>query len=153
MDYVMTCISYVQLNKFWKWSIPKDLLIMKLFCVCSRPCMVTAAHVVREKRQVNAPRTVRTVEPFVLILASPPGTPGNSWCACTCTARSSKSWPFFRPKNFIFHTRFQIWPLWNPIIIRNRSLHTYLSVRNSLSIHRKLIADVGRMNPSENNHF
>ena len=51
-DYI--CISYVQLNKF-----PKDFSIIKLFCVCSRSYMVMAALVVRKKRQVNAPRTVR----------------------------------------------------------------------------------------------
>ena len=33
------------------------------------------------------------------------GTRGNSWCGCA--ARFSKSWPDFRPKNVIFHTRFQ----------------------------------------------
>ena len=39
----------------------------------------------------------------------PGGTPGNScwWCA----ARFSKSWSYFRPKNVIFHTCFQTWPL------------------------------------------
>ena len=34
------------------------------------------------------------------------GTPGNSWWGCA--ARFSKSWPYFRPKNVIFHTRFQM---------------------------------------------
>ena len=37
----------------------------------------------------------------------PGGTAGNSWW--WCAARFSKSWPYFRPKNFIFHTRFQTW--------------------------------------------
>ena len=32
-------------------------------------------------------------------------TPGNSWWGCA--ARFSESWPYFRPKNVIFHTRFQ----------------------------------------------
>ena len=33
------------------------------------------------------------------------GTPGNSWWKCA--AQFSKSWPYFRTKNVIFHTRFQ----------------------------------------------
>ena len=37
------------------------------------------------------------------------GTRGNSWWECT--ARFSKSWPDFRPKNVIFHTCFQTRPL------------------------------------------
>ena len=37
------------------------------------------------------------------------GTPGNSWWGCT--ARFFKSWPDFRPRNVIFHTRFQTRPL------------------------------------------
>ena len=40
---------------------------------------------------------------------SPGGTPGNSWWGCA--ARFFKSWPDFRPKNVIFHTRFQTRPL------------------------------------------
>ena len=28
-----------------------------------------------------------------------------------CAARFSKSWPYFTPKDVIFHTRFQTWPL------------------------------------------
>ena len=36
-------------------------------------------------------------------------TPGNSWWGCA--AWFSKSWPYFRPKNVIFHTRFQTRPL------------------------------------------
>ena len=36
-------------------------------------------------------------------------THGNSWWGYA--ARFSKSWPYFRPKNVIFHTRFQTWPL------------------------------------------
>ena len=39
----------------------------------------------------------------------PGGTPGNSWWGCA--ARFSKSWPYFRPKNVIFHTCFQTRPL------------------------------------------
>ena len=39
------------------------------------------------------------------------GTPGN-YC-WGCAARFSKSWPYFGPKNVIFHTRFQTWPLGN----------------------------------------
>ena len=33
----------------------------------------------------------------------------NSWWGCA--AQFSKSWPCFRPKQAIFHTRFQTWPL------------------------------------------
>ena len=42
---------------------------------------------------------------------TPPGggTPGNSWWGCA--ARFSKSWPYFRSKNVIFHTCFQTRPL------------------------------------------
>ena len=36
-------------------------------------------------------------------------TCGNSWWGCA--ALLSKSWPYFRPKNVIFHTRSQTWPL------------------------------------------
>ena len=39
----------------------------------------------------------------------PGGTPGNSWRGCA--ARFFKSWPDFRPKNVIFHTRFRTRPL------------------------------------------
>ena len=38
------------------------------------------------------------------------GTPKNSWWKCAATW-FSKSWAYFRPKNIIFHTRFQNWPL------------------------------------------
>ena len=43
------------------------------------------------------------------------GTPGNSWWGCA--ARLSKSWPYLRPKNVIFHARFQTWPFRNYVII------------------------------------
>ena len=36
------------------------------------------------------------------------GTPGNSWWGCA--AQFSKSCPFLRPKNVIFHTHFQTKP-------------------------------------------
>ena len=36
-------------------------------------------------------------------------TSGNSWWGCA--AWLSKSWPYFRPKNVIFHTRSQTWTL------------------------------------------
>ena len=36
------------------------------------------------------------------------GTPGNSWWGCA--AWFFKSWPYFRPKNVAFHTRFQTKP-------------------------------------------
>ena len=38
------------------------------------------------------------------------GTPKNSWWKCAANWLS-KSWTYFRPKNIIFHTRFQNWPL------------------------------------------
>ena len=38
-----------------------------------------------------------------------PPTPGNSWWGCA--AQFSKSWPYFRPKDVISHTRFQTRPL------------------------------------------
>ena len=44
-----------------------------------------------------------------LLLESAGGTPGNSWQGCA--ARFFKSRPDFRPKNVIFHTHFQTWPL------------------------------------------
>ena len=34
-----------------------------------------------------------------------------------CAAQFSKSLSYFRPKNVIFHTRFQTWPLRNYVII------------------------------------
>ena len=37
------------------------------------------------------------------------GTPGNTWWGCAVPF--SKSWPHFRPKHEIFHTRFQTRPL------------------------------------------
>ena len=37
------------------------------------------------------------------------GTPRDSWSGCA--ARFFKSWPDLRPKNVIFHTRFQTRPL------------------------------------------
>ena len=43
------------------------------------------------------------------------GTPGsNRW---GWAAWFFKSWPYFRPKKFIFHTRFPTWPLRNYFII------------------------------------
>ena len=36
------------------------------------------------------------------------GLPGNSWLG-GCVARFSKSWPYFRLKSTVFHTRFKIW--------------------------------------------
>ena len=33
-------------------------------------------------------------------------------------ARFSKSWPYFRPKNVIFHTRFQTRPLKSILVFR-----------------------------------
>ena len=37
------------------------------------------------------------------------GTSGNSWWGCA--AQFSKSWPYFRRKNVIFHIHSQTWPL------------------------------------------
>ena len=37
------------------------------------------------------------------------GIPGNSWWVCA--AKFFESWPYFRPKKLIFHTRFQTRPL------------------------------------------
>ena len=51
-------------------------------------------------------------------LLLPPGgesTTGNSWWGCA--ARFSKSWPYFRPKNVIYHTRFLTWPLGRNYVI------------------------------------
>ena len=43
------------------------------------------------------------------------GTPGNSWWGCA--TRFVKPWPDVRPKNVIFHTRFQTWPLGRNYVI------------------------------------
>ena len=43
-------------------------------------------------------------------------TPGNSWWGCA--ARFFKSWPDFRPKNIIIHTRFQTRPLKSTPVFR-----------------------------------
>ena len=37
------------------------------------------------------------------------GTPGDSWWGCAVGFLKSR--PYFRPKNVIFHTRFQTWAL------------------------------------------
>ena len=50
------------------------------------------------------------------------GTPGNSWL--WCATRSSKSWPYFRPKNVIFHTRVQTSPISNYVIIAEIEIPT-----------------------------
>ena len=56
----------------------------------------------------------------------------NSWWGCA--ARFSKSWPYFRPKNVIFHTRFLTWPL-----SRNYVIITKLeSKQKILQIHFEL---------------
>ena len=51
----------------------------------------------------------------------PGGTAGNSWWVYA--ARFFKSWPYFRQKNVIFHTRFQTWSLksipWKRVTKRN----------------------------------
>ena len=46
------------------------------------------------------------------------GTHRNSWCGCA--ARFSKSWPYFRQKNVIFHTRSQTRPLKSILVSRLR---------------------------------
>ena len=42
-------------------------------------------------------------------------TPRFSWWGCA--KQLSKSGPYLRPKNFIFHIHFQTWPLGNYVII------------------------------------
>ena len=44
-----------------------------------------------------------------------------------CAARFSKSWPYFRPKNVIFHTRFQTRPLKSILVFRQKLCHHYLA--------------------------
>ena len=44
-----------------------------------------------------------------------------------CAARFSKSWPYFRPKNVIFHTRFQTRPLKSMPVFRQKLCHPYLA--------------------------
>ena len=48
-------------------------------------------------------------------LLNPRSTPGSSCWGCA--ARLSNSLLYFRPKNVIFHTRFQTWPPRNDVII------------------------------------
>ena len=61
------------------------------------------------------PRLLRQVEPRKLRLLHNVipkgigGTPRNPWWGFA--ARFSESWPYFRPKHVIFHTRFLTWPL------------------------------------------
>ena len=60
----------------------------------------------------------RALGSWQIRLLSPRGverTPGNSWWGYA--ARFSKSWPYFRTKNVIFHTRFQTWPLGRNYVI------------------------------------
>ena len=47
--------------------------------------------------------------------------PVNSWWGWGCATRFSKSWPYFRPKNVIFHTRFQ-----TCLLGRNYVIITYI---------------------------
>ena len=58
----------------------------------------------------------------------PGGTPGKSWWGYA--ARSSKSGHYFRPKNVIFVTRFQTWPLKSIPVFRpgvsHKTQHTCL---------------------------
>ena len=56
------------------------------------------------------------------------GSSGNSWW--WCGTRFSKSWPYFRPKNVILHTRFQTWPLG-----RNYVIITLNANQNIFQIH------------------
>ena len=49
-------------------------------------------------------------------------TPGNSLWGCQ--ARFPLSWPYFRPKNVIFHTCFETWPLG-----RNSVIITWINVQ------------------------
>ena len=60
--------------------------------------------------------------------AHPGGTPRNSWWGWA--ARFSKSWPYFRRKHVIFHTRFQTWPLKSiPVYKRPKLCHQFAKVR------------------------
>ena len=52
-------------------------------------------------------------------MKSPDVTPGNSWSGCV--VRSPNPWPYFRPKNVIFYTRFQTWPLGRDYVINMAS--------------------------------
>ena len=67
------------------------------------------------------------------------GTLRNSWWGCV--ARTSKCWPYFRPKNVIFHTRFQTWPA---------KIHTrfQISLRNSWG---RLLASLLRLERHQKN--
>ena len=59
-----------------------------------RSCMVMAAYVIREKRQVNAPRTVRKLALALnrlRLFLHPPRVPLEILGAYTCAAPSSKS--------------------------------------------------------------
>ena len=56
-------------------------------------------------------KTQRTSISYIIIFLGEEGgkrTPGNSWWGCP--ARFSKSCPFLRPKNVIFHPHFQTKP-------------------------------------------
>ena len=65
-------------------------------------------------------------------------TPGISWW--WCAARFSKSWPSFRPKNVIFHTRFQTWPLKSlPVWSQNITLHVCTEINYVMSV---IIAEI-----------
>ena len=54
--------------------------------------------------------------------SGPVGTPGNSWWKCAVLF--SKSWPYFRPENFIFHTR---------LSDQTSKIHTHFQTRNIMS--------------------
>ena len=54
---------------------------------------------------------------------------------CVCAFRVSKSWPYLRPKNAIFHTRFQIWPLRNYVIITSLITSIRTRTKRFLKIH------------------
>ena len=58
------------------------------------------------------------------------GTTGNSGWGCA--AQFSKSWPYFRPKNVIFHTLFQTIPLKSIPVFRPESANTLIHSRSSL---------------------
>ena len=76
--------------------------------------MVMAAHVIREKRQVNAPRTVRKLA-FALnrlrLFLHPPGFPWK-FLVCVYMCRTVlQILTLFQTKKIHFQTCFQIWPL------------------------------------------
>ena len=65
-------------------------------------------------------------------MKSPGVTPGSFWWGCAVC--SPNPWPYFRPKNVIFHTRFQIWPLGRDYVINMASIRTQKNSSNAFRI-------------------